>query len=85
MKAIRRNLFPKTKGGPLDWEVYDLNADIAETKDLSATRRDVIERAQEVLKLEYTAATGFQKLAIFAPETGCKEPAVKKARKVTAP
>lgn len=72
MKAIRRQLFKGVKGGPLDWEVYDLAVDLEEKNDLSATRRDVIQAAEEVLKREYAHAEHFRELAIFAPETGLK-------------
>jgi len=68
MKAYRTNLFPSNKEGPMNWEVYDLAADRGETKNLAATRRDVIEKAQAVLKKEYAPAAGFPVLNIFAPE-----------------
>jgi arylsulfatase A-like enzyme len=68
MKAIRRNLLPGKKNAPTNWEVYDLAADPGETKDLAATRRDVIEKAQEVLRREYKKAPDFPELKIFAPE-----------------
>jgi arylsulfatase A-like enzyme len=68
MKAIRRNLFPKNPAGPGNWEVYDLSVDRGETKDLAASRRDVIGQAQAVLKAEYKVAPGFPELQIFAPE-----------------
>ena len=71
MKAIRRNLYKQ----PLDWEVYDLAKDRSETRDLAATRRDVIDAALAVLKAEYTLADGYPELAIFEPESGRKEPA----------
>lgn len=74
MKAVRRNLFPDSKGGPGDWEVYDLSKDRGETTNLAGTRRDVIEQAKEVLKREYTVAPGFPELAIFAPEGAGKAP-----------
>jgi arylsulfatase A-like enzyme len=65
MKAIRRNLYAK----PGNWEVYDLAKDRAETTDLAATRRDVIDQANGVLRREYQLAPGYPELAIFAPET----------------
>ena len=66
MKALRRNLY---SGKPLNWEVYDLAKDRAETNDLAATRRDVIDAAIAVLKAEYTLAPGYREMAIFNPET----------------
>ncbi len=73
MKAVRRNLFKGGAGKPLDWEVYDLAKDRAETTNLAATRRDVIDAALAVLKAEYIAAPGYRELAIFDPETGGAE------------
>ncbi len=72
MKAIRRQMFKGVKGGPLDWEVYDLAADLEEKTDLSATRRDVVQAAEAVLKKEYAHSENFRELALFAPETGLK-------------
>lgn len=69
MKAMRRNLNPDAKGGPGNWEVYDLAADPGERHDLSATRRDIIDQAIEVLRCEYTTAKGYPSLSIFAEET----------------
>jgi len=71
-KVVRRNLFKNKKGGALDWEVYHLAEDIGETKDLSATRRDLIEKAMEVLRKEYVHSPDFAEMDIFAPETGKK-------------
>jgi len=68
IKAIRRNLFATNKTAPLNWEVYNLAKDPGETTDLAATRRDVIKRAQEVLRREYTLSPPFTPLRIFAPE-----------------
>jgi arylsulfatase A-like enzyme len=68
LKAIRRNLVPGQKNGPLDWEVYDLADDPNETKNLAAARRDVVARALEILRAEYQSAPGFPALAIFAAE-----------------
>lgn len=75
MKAIRKNLDPSVKQGPFDWEVYDLSKDRAETADLSATRRDVVEQAIAVLKEEYTRDPAYPELGIFSPESGLKDPA----------
>jgi arylsulfatase A-like enzyme len=72
MKALRRQMFKGAKGGPLDWEVYDLAADVEEKNDLSAKRRDVVQAAEEVLRREYKHSEAFRELALFAPETGLK-------------
>jgi arylsulfatase A-like enzyme len=72
-KVMRRQLFKGMKGGPLDWEVYNLEKDLEEKNDLSANRQDLIEAAGAVLKREYTRAEDFRELAIFAPETGLKQ------------
>ncbi len=45
MKAIRRNA-KATPKGPI--EVYDLAADTAETKDISASRPEIVKRAEEI-------------------------------------
>jgi arylsulfatase A-like enzyme len=49
MKALRRNLATKNPGA---WEVYDLARDPGETRDLAAERKDVIQRAEDVLRRE---------------------------------
>ncbi len=48
-KVLRRGLLTK-KPGP--WEVYDIPADRAETKDLAAEKREVVAQAEEILKRE---------------------------------
>ncbi len=45
MKAIRRNA-KATRKGPI--EVYDLAADPAETKDISASHPEIVKRAEEI-------------------------------------
>lgn len=65
MKAIRRELY---KSEPLNWEVYDLAADHAESTDLAAKRWDIIDAANAVLKVEYLRAAGYPELNIFTPE-----------------
>ena len=72
MKAMRRQLFKGTKGGPLGWEVYDLAKDAEEKSDLASARPDVIEAAKAVLKREYTHSEAFRELAIFEPEPVAK-------------
>jgi arylsulfatase A len=67
MKAMRRNLNPAARGGPLEWEVYNLAADPTESNDLVATRGDIVKQAQEILRREYEPATGYPTLRIFAP------------------
>lgn len=62
MKAIRRNLYTN----PTPWEVYNLAADRAETKDLAASRADVVTAAEDVLRREYQPAPEFRKLNLFA-------------------
>jgi arylsulfatase A len=47
MKVVRQNL--KTKN-PGPWEVYDLEADPGESRDLSAQRQDVIDQAIAILR-----------------------------------
>lgn len=55
-KVVRQGL--KTKA-PGPWEVYDLSHDIAETKDLAATRADLIRQAEEILRREVAENTIF--------------------------
>jgi arylsulfatase A-like enzyme len=69
LKAVRRQLFKGAKGGPLNWEVYDLAKDLEEKNDLSAARVEVIEAAKAVLKKEYTHSEAFRELALFDPES----------------
>lgn len=66
MKVIRRNLFPGKK--PTNWEVYDIEKDPAETNDIAAAHRDLIDRAISILDKEYKAAAGFPALRYKAPE-----------------
>ncbi|MEI7912740.1 MAG: arylsulfatase [Verrucomicrobiota bacterium] len=79
MKAIRKNLVKGAKGGPFDWEVYDLAKDRSETTDLAATRPDVIAAAVALLKSQYTLAPGFPAFTTFEADSGRKDPAGKKA------
>jgi arylsulfatase A len=48
-KVIRQGLKTKTPG---DWEVYDLNQDHAEEHDLAATRGDLVQQAEAILRRE---------------------------------
>jgi arylsulfatase A-like enzyme len=48
-KLVRQNLKTKTPGA---WEVYDLSKDHGETNDLAATRSDLIEQAEGILRRE---------------------------------
>jgi arylsulfatase A-like enzyme len=48
-KVVRQGLKTKTPGA---WEVYDLSHDRAETNNLAATRGELIERAEELLRRE---------------------------------
>ena len=49
LKAVRQGLKTKTPGA---WEVYDLSRDRAEANDLAATRADVIQQTEDVLRRE---------------------------------
>ena len=51
-KLVRQNLKPKGKQAPGPWEVYDLAHDRSETKDLAASRADLIAQAEEILRRE---------------------------------
>ena len=48
-KVLRRGLLTKEPGA---WEVYDIPADRAETKDLAAEKPELIRQAETLLKLE---------------------------------
>ena len=48
-KVVRQGLKTKTPGA---WEVYDLAADPAETKDLAAKRADLVAQAETLLRRE---------------------------------
>ena len=48
-KVMRRGLLTRN---PQPWEVYDVATDPAESRDLAATRSDLIERAIEILNAE---------------------------------
>jgi arylsulfatase A-like enzyme len=49
MKVVRQRL-QAAEPGP--WEVYDLAADPNETRDLAASRADLVRQAQDVLRRE---------------------------------
>ena len=55
-KVLRRGLATKEPG---DWEVYDIPADRAETKNLAADKPELIEQAVEVLKQEMSDNAAF--------------------------
>jgi arylsulfatase A len=74
MKAVRRQMFKGAKGGPLDWEVYDLSKDVEEKSDLASTRADVIEAAMVVLKREYSHSDAFRELTLFEPKPSQRQP-----------
>jgi arylsulfatase A-like enzyme len=69
-KVLRKNLLPGTKGGPLNWEVYDLAKDRGETTNLASSHRDLIDQAISLLRQQYVPANGYPALSLFAPETG---------------
>jgi arylsulfatase A-like enzyme len=48
-KVLRQGLHT---AAPSAWEIYDLDRDPGETRNLAAARRDLIERAQLVLRAE---------------------------------
>jgi arylsulfatase A-like enzyme len=48
-KLVRQGLKTKTPGA---WEVYDLAQDRAEANDLAATRADLIQQAEQLLRRE---------------------------------
>ena len=50
MKAVRTNLNRPKQVKP--WEVYDLGQDPHEANDLAATRPEVIQAAEEILRRE---------------------------------
>ena len=49
MKAVRQRLATKAPGA---WEVYDVDADPGETRDLAGDRADIIAQAEQVLREE---------------------------------
>ena len=51
-KVVRQGL---TTTSPGAWEVYDLASDPNETRDLAATRADLIREAEDVLRRETSA------------------------------
>ena len=48
-KVVRQGLLTKKPGA---WEVYDIVQDRGETRDLSASRRDLIDEARRILARE---------------------------------
>ena len=57
-KAVRQNMLRK-KQDPLQIELYDLNADIAESKDLAAKHPDVVERLRQLMAKQHTPSKEF--------------------------
>ncbi|BCS34775.1 arylsulfatase [Luteitalea sp. TBR-22] len=51
IKVVRQRLLTDTPGA---WEVYDLAADPGESRDLAATRPELVRQAQDVLRREST-------------------------------
>jgi len=49
MKAVRQRLATKSPG---PWEVYDVDADPGETRDLASVRPEIITQAEQVLREE---------------------------------
>ena len=70
MKVMRKNLTGKRQPGP--WEVYDLNRDPGEKKNLADKYPKLIEEAISILEKEYKASKGFPLLKYKAPEPGKK-------------
>ncbi len=55
-KLTRQKLNTKTPGA---WEVYDLAADIGETKNIVAGQADLIQQAEELLRREVSPNANF--------------------------
>lgn len=67
MKVMRRQLFPK--GKPTNWEVYNIKEDPKESKNIAAEHRDLIEKAETILKAEYQQSPDFPTIRFSEPET----------------
>ena len=62
-KAIRQNIMPrkKAKGNPeLKIELYDLENDIAESKDVAGDHPDIVAKAASLMKSERVPSTDFK-------------------------
>ena len=62
-KAIRQNLLPRKnkKGNPnLKIELYDLENDIAESKDVAAENPEIVKEAEAILKREHVPSKTFK-------------------------
>ncbi len=55
-KVVRQGLKTKTPG---EWEIYELSSDRAETNNMAATRPDLIEQAEEILRHEVSENSAF--------------------------
>lgn len=58
-KAIRQNMLKKGNDDPLKIELYDLEADVSESEDVSAANPDVVAKVQQLLEREHTPSTDF--------------------------
>ncbi len=62
-KGVRQNMLDRKNPTPLKTELYDLSADISESKDLAAEHREVVEKIEAIMKREHTPSEAFE----FAP------------------
>lgn len=58
-KAVRQKMLRKNNPDPLKIELYDLQTDVGESRDVAAEHPDIVRRAAELMKREHTPSTVF--------------------------
>ena len=59
-KGIRQNMLVKVNPDPLKIELYDLDADIAESKDVAAENAEVVEKIRQLMVREHVPGEFFK-------------------------
>ncbi|RMG40818.1 MAG: arylsulfatase, partial [Planctomycetota bacterium] len=58
-KAVRQKMLRKNNPDPLKIELYDLQTDVGESRDVAAEHPDIVRRAAELMKREHTPSAVF--------------------------
>ena len=58
-KGIRQNMLRKKNADPLKIELYDLEADVSESKDVAQANPDVVAKVQTLMQAQHTPSEAF--------------------------